>query len=223
MRHPPACILFDLDGTLLDTAPDMAGALNRLRHDEGHPALPIEHIRPHVSHGALALIKFGFDITSEHPRFEGLRQRYLDIYRNAIAVHTTLFPGMGALLAMLESNAIPWGVVTNKPGWLTEPLLAELGLLERAACVVSGDTTPSRKPDPGPLLHACRTLSVDPGRCLYVGDAERDIEAGKRAGMATVIARFGYLGVDDDPELWGADEIIDHPEELHRWLAGCGA
>lgn len=213
-----ACVLFDLDGTLLDTALDMARALNRLRQEQGLPALPYERIRSEVSHGSPAMIRLGFDLSPEDSLFPILRQRFLDLYSLDLTGETVLFPGMDAALAHLEARDIPWGVVTNKPGWLTDPLLRQLNLFERAACVVSGDTVSRRKPHPEPLLHACRLIDVDPGRCLYVGDAERDIQAGKDAGMTTLVARFGYIGTYENPQNWGADGFIDTPYDLLAWL-----
>lgn len=222
----PAGVLFDLDGTLLDTAPDLARALNRLRREQGLEALPFARIRPVVSHGAVALVRLGFGGEPGEPGFEALRNRLLALYSADLAAETRLFPGMEPLLTQLEQAGLPWGVVTNKPGWLTEPLLGRLNLLARAACIVSGDTTARRKPDPEPLLYACRLIGIKPRRALYVGDAERDVEAGRRAGMRTVVARFGYLGDGDRPETWGADALIDDPEELldllrpvHSWAA----
>ena len=216
-----ACVLFDLDGTLLDTAPDMARALNRLRSARGLHALPFDRIRPLVSHGAAAMIRIGFALEPEDPGFAELRQQFLEIYRADLAAETVLFSGMDAVLSQLESSSVPWGVVTNKPAWLTEPLMIELDLFKRAACVISGDTTPRRKPDPEPLMHACRVVGVEPNRTVYVGDAERDIVAGKRAGMKTVAARFGYLDAFEEPESWEADAIIGKPEDLLRWLYRC--
>ncbi len=212
------CLLLDLDGTLLDTAPDMAQALNRLRQEQGQEALPTAVIRPWVSHGAVGLLKVGFGLEPTAPHFEDLRRRFLDIYQADLATDTRLFPGMDEVLRRLESRNLPWGVVTNKPGWLTEPLLKALGLCRRAACIVSGDTTPNRKPHPEPLLHACRLTGVAAAHCLYVGDAERDIQAGVGAGMATVVARYGYLADHETPEGWGADGLVDHPAELLDWL-----
>jgi phosphoglycolate phosphatase len=214
----PACVLFDLDGTLLDTAPDMAMALNRLRVEQGWPALPFERIRPVVSHGAAGLLQLGFGLGSDDSRFGPLRQRFLELYDAALAVETALFEGMEHVLARLESSAIAWGVVTNKPGWLTDPLLQSLGLFQRAGCVVSGDTVSRRKPDPEPLLHACDLIGIEPGRCLYLGDAERDVQAGNRAGMITLVARYGYLGIEDAPETWGAHGFVDVPGDLLTWL-----
>ncbi len=217
-REACAAVLFDLDGTLADTAPDLAHALNRVRREEGLPPLPLQHIRPAVSHGATALIRLGFGLSPEAAAFEPLRQRLLAIYAGQLARHTRLFPGMADLLETLEARAIPWGVVTNKPARFTEPLLAALGLAHRAACIVSGDSTDRRKPHPDPLLHACRLLDRNSRQCLYVGDAQRDIEAGRRAGMKTLVALFGYLDGEDDPGAWQADGLIRHPAEILPWL-----
>ena len=219
-----ACVLFDLDGTLLDTAPDLAVALNRLRREHGHPELSPVAIRPTVSHGSPGMLKLGFGLESDDARYEALNQRFLALYREAIAVQTGLFPGMAEVLARLETAGIPWGVVTNKPGWLTEPLLKALALWTRAACVVSGDTLAKRKPDPEPLWYACERVGIAPARALYVGDAERDVQAGNRAGMTTLIAGFGYLGAEDRPEDWGAAGWLERPADLLGWLegAGCG-
>ena len=198
-------VLFDLDGTLADTAPDLAYALNRVLEEQGGRPLPFDTIRPVVSHGGIALIKLGFGIDEQAPEFPPLRQRLLDIYRDNIARETRLFDGMESLLATLEERGLNWGVVTNKPGWLTEPLLDALGLKARAATIVSGDTLPERKPHPAPMLLACEQAGSDAGHCLYIGDAERDIEAGRNAGMRTLVALFGYLGETDIPERWQAD------------------
>jgi len=207
-------VLFDLDGTLLDTAPDLAAALNATLQLNERAALPFETIRPVVSHGGRALIELGFGIDPQHPGFEPLRKQLLDLYQANIAVHTALFPGMADVLDELESRGIRWGVVTNKPGWLTEPLLDALDLGSRAACIVSGDTLKERKPHPAPLLHACKLAGCQPEETLYVGDAERDIEAGRNAGMHTLVALFGYLMEHDRPENWGADALIEQPADI---------
>ena len=212
-------LLFDLDGTLADTAPDLAGALNVLLAELDRPPLPYETIRPHVSHGARALIRLGLDLGDGDPEFAPLHLRFLDIYRNAIAEQTRLFDGMEALLETAEAHGVPWGVVTNKPAWLTDPLMDALGLSARAGCIVSGDTTAHAKPHPEPMFHASRQVGVPPEACLFVGDAERDIEAGRRAGMRTLVACFGYLGPEDRPEAWGADGLVDSPDEIVAWLA----
>lgn len=214
----PYSVLFDLDGTLLDTAPDLAAALNQVLVEEGRTAKSFEDIRPVVSHGGIALIRFGFAIEPGHPDFERLRLRFLEIYRQHIAEHTRPFAGINELLDHLEANDIPWGVVTNKPSWLTDPLLAALGLDRRAATIVSGDTTANAKPHPEPMYYACQQTGHDPQHCIYVGDAERDIEAGRRAGMKTLVALFGYIGEDDQPERWQADGMIRHPLEILQFI-----
>lgn len=214
-------VFFDLDGTLLDTAPDLAFALNQVRTEQGLEALPFERIRPVVSHGSVGLLLLGFGLTPEDgDQFETLRQRLLAIYRQNLAVHTRLFPGMAKVLETIEARSLRWGVITNKPAWLTDPLLEQLDLAGRAACVVSGDSTPRRKPDPQPMLHACQLALCSAEGCVYVGDAQRDIEAGRNAGMKTLVALFGYIGADEHPETWGADGMLREPAELLHWLDG---
>jgi len=210
-------VLFDLDGTLLDTARDMAEALNRVRVAEGLEALPFERIRPLVSHGAPRLIRLAFG-EPEGNRYEVLRSRFLEYYRAALAVHTRLFAGCDRVLASIERAGMRWGVVTNKPGWLTGPLLAALELDSRCGCVVSGDTLAERKPHPLPLLHAAGLLGLEPRECAYVGDAERDVQAARNAGMIPLVAGFGYLGDGDDPADWQPDAVIARPEDLIDWL-----
>ena len=211
-------VLFDLDGTLLDTAPDMACALNAVLQEEGFPQLPYAHIRNHVSHGSSALVELGFGREQSEEDFLRRRQRFLDIYNDNLHLDTDLFPGMGALLAYIEKHGMNWGVVTNKPAFLTDPLMASIGLAERAACIVSGDTTDERKPHPKPMFHACELAGSTPGECLYVGDASRDIEAGRRAGMQTLVALYGYIDETQHPEEWGADAMINEPREIVDWL-----
>jgi phosphoglycolate phosphatase len=218
MRPASSCILFDLDGTLLDTAPDMAGALNQLLAERGQQALTSDAIRPHVSHGAAALVRLGFGLAPEDFGFNELRDRFLSIYASRIAQDTRLFPGMEDLLRRIETHAVPWGVVTNKPAWLTEPLMGALALDARAAAVVSGDSATRNKPHPDTLLLACERIGVAPEGCLYVGDAERDIEAGRRAGMRTLAAGFGYISDRDQPGLWGADGVVWHAGDIVQWL-----
>ena len=212
-------VLFDLDGTLADTAPDLADALNKVREQHGLNPMSFDLIRPIVSHGANALIYLGFELAPGDEGFDEIREELLDIYRENIANKTQLFPGMETVLAEIESNGLNWGVVTNKPSWLTEPLLRELDLEKRAACIVSGDTTSKRKPDPEPMLFACQMAGSDSRECLYIGDAERDIEAGRRAGMKTLAALFGYIGEQDQPGQWGADGMIEQPQEILNWLS----
>jgi phosphoglycolate phosphatase len=216
-----SALLLDLDGTLLDTAPDMGGALNRLRVEHGLAPLPADTIRPVVSHGAMRLVALGFPGVSGDA-FEKLRLRFLEIYAGNLAIGTRLFPGFEAVLATLESRGTPWGIVTNKPGWLTAPLLATLGLDRRAACTVSGDTVAERKPHPLPLIHAAGLLGVEPGACVYVGDAERDIQAGRAAGMTTVVAAYGYIADDEDPLQWQPHGVVETPAELLDWVC-CAA
>ncbi len=211
-------VLFDLDGTLADTAPDLAYALNTLLSEHGQPPLSYETIRPAASHGAAALIELGFGIPRDTARFAPLRERFLEIYRAHLARETRLFPGMRETLASLAARGLRWGVVTNKPAFLTDPLLEQLGLADEAVCVVSGDTTRNRKPHPEPMLHACRLAGSRPDECLYIGDAERDIEAGRTAGMKTLVALFGYIGDEDRPEAWGADGLIRTPQNILDWL-----
>ena len=220
VAHTPGrAVLFDLDGTLLDTAPDLADALNRLRLSEGLDVLPFASIRPHVSHGSRALITLGFGLAPDSADFEPLRLRLLDIYHAHIATHSKVFDGIPEVLHDLAVRGLRWGIVTNKPGWLTEPLLAQVALPAAPGCVVSGDTLAVAKPDPAPLLLAATRLGVAPSACCYIGDAARDVEAGRRAGMRTFIARYGYLGPGDQPESWGADEMVDSPAALVPRLA----
>ena len=211
-------VLFDLDGTLVDTAPDMAHALNLLLREQDRDILPFDTIRPHVSHGALALVRLGFGLGPSDAAFEPLRQRFLEIYADNLCRESHLFPGIPQLLAQLHAKGLNWGIVTNKPGYLTEPLLAQLGLAQEAACIVSGDTTNNRKPHPEPMLHACDKAGSTPAQSVYVGDAERDIQAGKQAGMQTVVALFGYIPDDEDPEQWGASALIRAPMEVIDFL-----
>jgi phosphoglycolate phosphatase len=200
----------------------MAHALNLLRAEQGEAPVPFAQIRPHVSHGALALVRLGFPKADE-ARVAVLRTRMLELYAANLAAETALFPGFEEVLRQLESRGLRWGIVTNKPGFLTEPLLAALRLAKRAACVVSGDTLPQRKPHPAPLLHAARLLGLEANDCVYVGDAERDVRAAHAAGMRAIIALFGYLGEHDQPQAWNADAMIGQPDELIGWLNGSDA
>jgi phosphoglycolate phosphatase len=210
-------VLFDLDGTLLDTAQDMAQALNRLRVQEGLDELPFKQIRPLVSHGAPRLIRLGFG-EPDAAHYESLRSRFLDFYRAALAVHTRLFAGFEEVLDGIERAGFRWGIVTNKPGWLTDPLLEELGLAARCGCVVSGDTLAERKPHPLPLLHAAALIRIEPRDCVYLGDAERDVQAARNAGMIPLVAGFGYVNEGEDPAAWQPDAVLGRPEELLDWL-----
>ncbi len=211
-------VLFDLDGTLADTAPDLAQALNQTLRYYGKETLPFNTIRPHVSQGGLALIKLGFGFDEKHTDYAKTRAYLLQYYQQHIAQHTTLFDGMTELLTTLESNNTPWGIVTNKPGYLTTPLIKTLALDQRAGCVVSGDTVSHSKPHPAPLLHACKIMGLEAQRCLYIGDAKRDIEAGHNAGMISLAAAFGYIGEHDNIAEWGADGIVNSAMEILNWI-----
>lgn len=205
-------VLFDLDGTLADTAPDLANALNHVLKKHNCAELSYETIRPMVSHGGAALINLGFG--ENHPQFDTLYNELLDYYKNNIANETSLFPGTQSLLDYLNANKINWGIVTNKPAWLTEPLLEELKLKTQAVTIISGDTLKERKPHPAPLLYACEQAGSQAKECIYIGDAERDIEAGNRAGMYTIVASFGYISNTDNPNGWGAHSCIESPEAM---------
>jgi phosphoglycolate phosphatase len=207
-------VLFDLDGTLLDTAPDMAAALNLLSAEHDRPQLAFEQIRGKVSAGAAALIELGLDIRTDSTEYAQIVQRFLELYRENLYRETCLFPGMDAVLDQLDHSGITWGICTNKPGWLTEPLLEAAGLAERVTCIVSGDTLPERKPRPEPLWHALELCSGESEQAIYVGDAARDIEAGRAAGLRTAVALYGYIGDDENPRDWQADHYIETPAEL---------
>jgi phosphoglycolate phosphatase len=204
-------VLFDLDGTFADTAPDLTRALNLQRRLRGLEDLPVETVRPYASHGTPGLLQVGFGITRGDPGFPELRLEYLDLYEAHLCEETALFPGIEELLAQLESRSLPWGIVTNKPRRYTDPLMEKLGITPRAACIVSGDTTGNSKPHPEPMLHAAHATGVAPEDCLYVGDAERDVQAALAAGMRVVVALYGYLAKTDRPEDWGAHGFIHTP------------
>ncbi len=211
-------VLFDLDGTLADTAPDLAYALNQTLIEAGRSPLPLEPIRAVASNGSAPLIQLGFGDVINSTEFEQRRQRLLEIYLDNLTRETTLMSGMEPLLEQLEAASIAWGVVTNKPARFTDPLMEQLSLTQRASCIISGDTTEYAKPHPRPLLHACELMTLKPQQCIYIGDASRDIEAGQRAAMQTVACRFGYLAPEDEIEHWGADYVIDHPQEILQWI-----
>ena len=210
-------VFFDLDGTLADTAPDLGYAINCMRAARGLPQLPLEATRPVTSLGAPGLLGVGFDVTPEHPDYHALREEFLAIYAGNLCRETRLFPGMAELLAELECRSVLWGVVTNKAERFTHPLLEQLGVRDRAACIIGGDTTGRLKPDPAPLLAASERIGIPPQRCLYCGDDRRDVEASRAAGMKVVVAGFGYLN-GSDAATWGADAIIEQPRELLKYL-----
>ncbi|MDO9281830.1 MAG: HAD-IA family hydrolase [Methylotenera sp.] len=211
-------ILFDLDGTLVDTAHDLAYALNLQRERHGLEALPFEVIRPYASHGSKGLLAIGFDLTPEVASFATMREEYLALYDEVLTRQPILFDGMAELLAQLDERQVRWGVVTNKPRRFTQPLMQNIGLITRAACVVSGDDAARPKPYPDTLLLACAQAEVNPQMCWYVGDAERDIQAGIAAGMQTAVALYGYLDVTDQPAEWGAHTFINAPLDVLKLI-----
>jgi len=213
-----AAVLFDLDGTLLDTAPDMTNALNMLLEEEGKEPLSYEYCRDYVSHGSIAMITLGFGNKLNTDVFERHRQRFLDLYEQNLCVDTKLFNGMDETLLFLEEQKTHWGIVTNKPEFLTLPLLEQLNLHNRACSIVSGDTIPQRKPDPAPLYLAANQCGCLVTECIYVGDAERDIEAGNRANMKTLLASYGYIDDKQTPIEWDANGIVETPGEILDWL-----
>jgi 2-phosphoglycolate phosphatase len=217
-RRAIRTVLFDLDGTLADTAPDMTSALNKLLRERARASLAPAFVRNHVSRGAAALIRLAFGNDLPDAEFERLRERFLQLYAADLCIETRLFPGMAAVLGHIEGLGLRWGVVTNKPARLTDNLTDALGLTARAACIVSGDTTDQRKPHPKPLLRACACCACDAGQCVYIGDDPRDIQAGQAAGMATLVALYGYIGDDQDPYAWGADGALEDIAELPDWL-----
>jgi N-acetyl-D-muramate 6-phosphate phosphatase len=211
-------VLFDLDGTLADTAPDLTAALNRLLREQGREPLPQTAARNYASRGAAGMLQAGFGSALASDEFERLRTRFLELYAADLYVDTRLFPGMSEALAQVEAAGLRWGVVTNKPAWLTDRLIENLGLAARAACVVSGDTTDRRKPHPKPLLHACACCDSEPAQCVYIGDDPRDVQAGRAAGMTTLVALYGYIREEEDPHRWGADGMLRDIAELPAWL-----
>jgi N-acetyl-D-muramate 6-phosphate phosphatase len=211
-----SAVLFDLDGTFADTAPDLAAALNHVRSLHSLPPLPLEAIRPQASHGARGLLKSGFDIEPDLPQFEALRVEFLAYYNSHICVHTRLFPGMAELVAELEQRNLPWGIVTNKPHRFTLPLMQALDYAQHAACLVSGDTCAHAKPHPLPLLHAAKIMGIAPADCIYLGDDLRDMQAARAAGMRGIIAHYGYI--NENTESWPAHGGIDAPPQLVQYL-----
>jgi len=211
-------VLFDLDGTFADTAPDLAAALNHVRASRKLPPLPLEILRPQASHGSRGLLKVGFDIEPEHPDYATLRNSFLDYYANNICVHTRLFDGMTQLLEELDRRVIPWGIITNKPHRYTLPLMQAMGYAERAACLISGDTCAHSKPHPDPMLKACEIIGVIPSQCLYVGDDLRDMQAANASGMHGIIANYGYVGPNASIDNWNAKGSINNPTELIPYL-----
>jgi phosphoglycolate phosphatase len=215
---PVRGVLFDLDGTLIDSAPDLAGAANRLRADHGMPPLPLADLRPMVGSGARGMVGIAFGVAPGDPRFEPLRDAFLAHYEAGLLERTHPFDGVAEMLSALEAAGMPWGIVTNKATRFTAPIVAGLGLARRAAVVVCGDTTPHSKPHPEPLWHAARAMGLPPGTVVYVGDDLRDAQAAKAAGMGMVAATWGYLGLGEPVHTWGADALVDAPSQLLAWL-----
>lgn len=213
-----SAVLFDLDGTLIDTAPDFIRCLNQLRQQHGLPALPAEHIRRSVSNGARAMIRVGFELEPEHPDYLEKHTAFLDLYETGVAVETTLFEGMDELLKALEERGVPWGIVTNKPARFAVPLIEALDLADRCAALICPDHVAQRKPHPESLILACQQMGTEPGTAIYVGDHERDIEAGRNAGMRTIAVRYGYIEQPESIDLWQADLIADTVTDLAKLL-----
>ena len=211
-------VLFDLDGTLADPAPDMARTVNLMREKRGLEPVPAAQVRPHVSSGARGMIVSAFGIATDHPDYAAMRAEFLELYVDNLCIATCLFPGMEDLLDALEAAGLKWGVVTNKFERMARPVMAGLGLEERAGVIVGGDTCPRAKPFPDSLLHAASLLGVAPARTLYVGDDERDVQAARAAGMPVIVAGYGYLGEDRAPSLWGADAIMESVGEIETWV-----
>ena len=210
-------VLFDLDGTFADTAPDLAYTLNRMREARGLPPVPLAQTRPVTSMGARGLLNVGFGIGPGHAGYAAMREEFLAIYEENICRESGLFPGMGPLLEEIEMRGLRWGIVTNKAERLARRLLEDMRMTRRAACIIGGDTTPRLKPHPDPLLAACKELNEVPGACIYAGDDRRDIEAAHAAGMKAAAVRWGYLN-GEEPERWAADWIVARPQELLRCL-----
>jgi len=216
--HAPSAVLFDLDGTLMDTAPDFIRCLNELRGKHGLEALPPGLIRRSVSNGARAMVRVGFELEPDHPDYLEKHTAFLDLYEQGVAVETRLFDGMDSILRSLEARNIPWGIVTNKPARFAIPLVSALGLDDRCAVVVCPDHVTHRKPHPESLQLACERMGTAADKGIYVGDHERDIEAGRNAGMTTIAVRYGYIEEPHTVDLWQADLIADTVQDLAKLL-----
>lgn len=213
-----AAVLFDLDGTLIDSAPDLAGAADQMRLSRGMPSISLEQYRPMAGAGARGMLGIAFDMGVDDPRYDAMREEFFSNYERRMTQQTTVFDGVPELIAEIHNRRIPWGVVTNKSARFTDPLTQAMPLFVSAEVIVSGDTTAHAKPHPAPLLEAARRLGVNPARCLYVGDDERDVVAGLAAGMQTVAASYGYLGAVTDIRGWGAHAQINSPLALLQLL-----
>ncbi len=211
-------ILFDLDGTLLDTAADLTAALNQVLISQQAKPLSVNHVRPAISSGVAGLLELGMGIDTQDPTFSSLRKQFLDYYTQHICVHTHLFPGVNTLTNYLQDEKWPWGIVTNKSAILTKQLIKKFPLLNKAKCIIAGDTLKYCKPHPQPLLHACKCIACLPEHCVYVGDAKRDVEAANAAGMYSLIALYGYINSKDDVNKWDATAKISSPLEIIEYL-----
>jgi len=218
MFEQAQAVLFDLDGTLIDSAPDLGAAADKMRVQRGLPSLPLDTYRPMAGAGARGMLGIAFDMTPEHPEFMDFREEFFVNYENAMTERTRIFDGVIEMIDALVKLGLPWGVVTNKSSRFTDPLTAAMPLFATAKAIVSGDTTPHAKPHPAPLFEAARRLQVTPERCVYVGDDERDIVAGLAAGMGTVAATYGYLGRQTDVSRWNAHLHINSPLDLLKSL-----
>ncbi|HEY0338605.1 MAG TPA: phosphoglycolate phosphatase [Burkholderiales bacterium] len=210
-------VLFDLDGTFADTAPDLAHAINIMRASRGLPPLPADATRPVTSHGARGLLGVGFGMTPDHADYAAMREEFLGLYEANLCRETRLFPGMEKLLEGIEARALTWGIVTNKAERFAKPLMHLLKIRERCGCIVGGDTTSRMKPHPEPLFAACRLIGAEPRFCAYVGDDRRDVEAARAAGMRSIAVRYGYLN-GGAPDAWGADAVVDCPEDVLKHI-----
>lgn len=218
IKQPPSAVLFDLDGTLIDTAPDFIRCLNQLRQQHELEPLAADYIRRSVSNGARAMVRLGFNLEPEHEGYLDKHTAFLDLYEAGVAVETTLFEGMNELLLNLEARDIPWGIVTNKPVRFAAPLIEALGLQERCATLICPDHVTERKPHPEPMFLACKEINAAPEQAIYVGDHVRDIEAGRNAGMYTIAVRYGYIEEPETVDLWQADAIADTVSDLAKLL-----
>ena len=212
-------VLFDLDGTLIDSAPDLGAAADKMRTDRGMPSLPYALYRPMAGAGARGMLSVAFGIAPDHQEFAALKEEFFQNYERRMTVLTRAFDGVSDMISSLEQRGLAWGVVTNKSERFTLPLTAAMAMFSNAKTIVSGDTTPHAKPHPAPLLEAAKQLQIEPARCIYVGDDVRDIDAGLAAGMRTVAATYGYLGLDGDTAKWGADAVIPTPAALLALLS----
>ena len=220
MFHNIRAVLFDLDGTLIDSAPDLGAAADKMRTDRGLPSFPLERYRPMAGAGARGMLGEAFGMSPDHPEFPAMREEFFVNYESRMTELTSIFEGVPEMLRQILERNLAWGVVTNKAARFTGPLTRAMPLFSTATAVVSGDTTPHAKPHPAPLLEAAARLKLAPEQCIYVGDDERDITAGLAAGMGTVAARYGYLGIKSNPLAWGAHATIKSPRELLQLLAG---